>query len=279
LAFARWLTHSDHPLTARVMVNRVWHHHFGRGLVASLGNFGKMGDRPTHPELLDWLATEFVRQGWSIKALHRLIMTSQTYRQSSGITALHQQLDPANQLWSRMPLRRLSAEELRDSLLWMAGQLDETRYGPPEPVIVRPDGLVVSGHRRSIYVQQLRKQAASLLESFDLPAMNPNCLQRTESLVAPQALHLLNDRTIRDLAGHCARRVRQTAGADPRKEVRELYRLALSRPPHAEEEVVCLEALPTLTAAAAGAAPDPALLALEILCHTLMNSAAFLYID
>ena len=122
-----------------------------------------------------------------MKAMHRLMMTSNTYRQASAIPPQPEQFDPGNRLWSRMPLRRMEAEELRDSLLWVAGELDETRFGPAEPVNARGDGLVLSGKRRSIYIQQLRKSPASLLESFDLPAMNPNCLQRSDSLVAPQA--------------------------------------------------------------------------------------------
>jgi mono/diheme cytochrome c family protein len=295
LAFARWLTQPDHPLTARVMVNRIWKHHFGHGLVRSLGNFGKMGDQPTHPELLDWLAREFVRQGWSLKAMHRLMMTSNTYRQSSTVTPRQEQIDPDNRWLSRMPMRRLAAEELRDSLLWVAGQLDETRYGPAEPVKVLPSGLVLSGKRRSVYVQQLRKHPASLLESFDLPAMNPNCLERSDSLVAPQALHLLNDTAVRELAAQFADRVLRVARDDPARQVQHVYWTALSRPPSAEERAACLQTLMTLTDQWA---KEPALRdnganrpcstplnsaaarkALTTLCHTLMNSAGFLYID
>jgi len=287
LAFARWLTQPDHPLTARVMVNRIWHHHFGRGLVHSLGNFGKMGDPPTHPELLDWLAREFVRQGWSMKSMHRLMMTSNTYRQTSTVTPRQEEVDAGNRLLARMPLRRMEAEELRDSLLWVAGQLDENRCGPAEAIKVRPDGLVLSGKRRSVYVQQLRKQPPSLLESFDLPAMNPNCLQRSESLVAPQALHLLNDTAVRELAAQFADRVLQVAGAEPAQQVQRVYWIALSRPPSAEEQRACLQMLTRLTRhwtntlATAGkpSTTEATRKALTTLCHTVMNSAAFLYID
>jgi len=287
LAFARWLTQPAHPLTARVLVNRIWHHHFGHGLVRSLGNFGKMGDQPTHPELLDWLAREFVRQGWSMKSMHRLMMTSNTYRQTSTVTPRHEQLDPGNRLLARMPLRRMEAEELRDSLLWVAGQLDENRFGPAEAVTVRPDGLVLSGKRRSVYVQHLRKQPPSLLESFDLPAMNPNCLQRSESLVAPQALHLLNDTAVRELAAPFADRVLQFAGAEPAQQVQRVYWVALSRRPNAEEQQACLQMLLELTQQWTNAQPsagkpsetEVARKALTTLCHTVMNSAAFLYID
>jgi hypothetical protein len=286
LAFARWLVDPQNPLTARVMVNRLWKNHFGHGMVSTLGNFGKMGDRPSHPELLDWLATEFIRQGWSMKAMHRLIMRSSTYRQSSVVTAQDEQLDPSNRLLSRMPMRRLEAEELRDTLLLAAGQLNGTRYGPPEPVSVRGDGLVLSGKRRSVYIQQLRKQPASLLEAFDLPAMNPNCLQRTDSLVAPQALHLLNDAAIREMAREFAVRIIRAVGDHPRLQVEKLYWIALSRPPTHEESELCLHSLSALTETVAldslplgQSKAENSQKALATLCHTLMNSASFLYID
>jgi len=291
LAFARWLTNPRQPLTARVMINRVWKHHFGHGLVRTVGNFGQTGDRPTHPELLDWLACEFMRQGWSLKAMHRVMMTSSVYRQSSTVLPAHEEHDADNRLLSRMPLRRLEAEELRDALLMVSGQLDPTRFGPPEPVRVLPDGLVQSGRRRSIYVQQLRKHPPSLLESFDLPAMNPNCLQRQDSLVALQALHLLNDSAIRELAGQLADRTLAVAGDSPEQQIGRLYLTTLARLPTAKEEAACVEALvrltdqwtktPTTTDAAAKArTPQEAQRrALTTVCHTIMNSAMFLYID
>ena len=282
LAFARWLAQPDHPLTARVMVNRVWKHHFGFGLVRSLGNFGKNGDKPTHPELLDWLAREFVRGGYSLKTIHRILMTSTTYRQSSTMAAAQEQLDPDNRWLSRMPLHRLDAEELRDGLLLVAGRLDDVRYGPAEAVQVLPDGLVATGNRRSIYVQQLRKHPSTLLETFDLPAMNPNCLERSESVIAPQALHLLNDPAIRELAGHFANRVRREAGDEPGQQVDRAFWIAFGRPPAEEERAACLQTLGDLTdvlnrqPAAQQSAQQRAL---ATLCHTLMNSAAFLYVD
>lgn len=277
LAFARWLTRAEHPLTARVMVNRVWKHHFGRGIVRSLGNFGKTGDKPTHPELLDWLAQEFVRKKWSIKSLHRSIMTSSTYRQSSLVNEQMVALDPDNRLLSRMPLQRLEAEEVRDALLLIAGELDERQFGPADGVQVQGDGLVLSGKRRSVYVQQLRKHPASLLESFDLPAMNPNCLQRAESLVAPQALQLLNDKSVREMSARFAERVLKEAPTDATQQVHAVYRIALSRPPNDEELAACLDTLKKL--AAELPPPTAERQALTTLCHTIMNSAAFLYID
>lgn len=286
LAFARWLTQPDHPLTARVMINRIWKHHFGQGIVRSVGNFGKTGDKPSHPELLDWLALEFQRAGWSLKAMHRTLMNSSVYRQSSVVATQSLELDPDNRLWSRMPLRRMEAEVLRDSLLLISEQLVEQGGGPAEAVQVRGGGLVVAGRRRSIYVQQLRKELVSLLESFDLPVMNPNCLSRAESLVAPQALHLLNDAGIRQLATALAARVRKAAGDDPAAQIEHAYWITLSRPPSADELLESRQALEQLTVQwtkqlTGAGQPEGAASqrALTTLCHTLMNSAAFLYID
>ena len=219
--------------------------------------------------------------------MHRLMMTSSTYRQTSAVTLREEQLDSGNRLLSRMPLRRMEAEELRDSLLWIAGQLDETRFGPAEPVKVKPDGLVLSGKRRSVYVQQLRRQPPSLLEIFDLPAMNPNCLQRSDSLVAPQALHLLNDASVREMAGQFADRVLRVAGDDATKQIQQIYWIALSRPPSAEEQEACLQILTGLTeqwtksleTASKPSKPEATRKALTTLCHTIMNSAVFLYVD
>jgi hypothetical protein len=292
LALARWLTQPDHPLTARVAVNRLWKHHFGAGIVKTLGNFGKAGAPPTHPELLDWLAREFVRQGWNFKAMHRLMMTSATYRQSSAVTSDRDKLDPDNALLSRMPLVRLGAEALYDTLLLVAGRLDETPFGPADAVHVRGDGLVTPagsarGWRRLLYVRQARKQLPTHLENFDYPQMSPNCLERRDSTVAPQALHLMNNGMVQELAGHFARRVRREAGADAAQQVKTAYWIALSRPPTAEEREVGVGALNTLAEkwtqhlAAAGKVDRDAAgrKALATFCHALMNSAGFLYVD
>jgi hypothetical protein len=286
LAFARWLTRPDNPLTARVLVNRVWAQHFGAGIVRTPGNFGKLGAPPTHPELLDYLALEFVRQDWSLKSLHRLLVTSTTYRQASAVTPDQGRLDPDNALCSRMPLTRLSAEALYDTLLLVAGRLDETRFGPPDPVEVRGDGLVTPagtarGWRRSVYVTQQRKQLPTLLETFDLPQMNPNCLERRDSTVAPQALHLMNDGRVQQLAGDFAGRVARSAGGDPAREVDWVYRIALGRAPTAEETGIGVEALGRLRAEWGKHldGDEAGRRALATYCHTILNSAAFLYVD
>src|SRR5262249_10516802 len=155
---------------------RLWQHHFGSGIVATVENFGRSGALPTHPELLDWLALQIVERCWSSKAIHRLVMTSTTYRQSSRVTAEAANLDPSNALLSRMPLTRVDAETLRDSILFIAGRLDETRYGNPELLFVRHDGMVSTPdfsamERRSVYLQQRRNTVHTMLDLFDYPQM------------------------------------------------------------------------------------------------------------
>ena len=202
LSLAHWLTRSDHPLTSRVMVNRIWKYHFGHGIVKSLGNFGRSGIKPSHPELLDWLSIKFIQSGWDIKSLHYLMMTSNTYKQASKVSPDMERMDPENILFSRMPLRRMDAEELRDTLFLISGRLNEKPYGPPDIVLERKDGLATAisskkGWRRSIYVTQDAnnnngRKNPTILDNFDFPSMTPNCLERVESTVVPQALHLLN---------------------------------------------------------------------------------------
>ncbi len=292
LAFAQWLTMPNHPLTGRVAVNRIWKHHFGRGIVKSLGNFGKAGDPPSHPELLDWLALEFVQNGWSMKAMHRLMMTSTTYRQSSGISPEKEKADPDNRFVSRMPLTRLDAEALYDSLLLLAGRLDETRYGPGDTVNARADGLVTTagtpkGWRRLIYVSQMRKLIASHMETFDFPQMNPNCIERRDSVVAPQALHLMNNGMVFHLAEQFAIRVKGEVGTDTKQQVERIYLIALGRPPKPNELSMGIKALRSLfekwtKQPSHGGLPHPDSLqqkALTAYCHAIINSADFLYVD
>ncbi len=298
LAFANWVAQPDHPLTARVMVNRIWKHHFGTGIVPTLANFGKAGIPPTHPELLDWLAVELAnpaRKGggdakpWSLKRLHKLIMTSATYKQSSSISADAKKHDPNNALYSRAPLVRLDAEALYDSLVFVAGKLDDKVGGPAVPVQVRKDGLVTpastaKGWRRLVYVQQTRKQPATHAETFDFPQMNPNCIERRDSTVAPQALHLMNNGVVEQLALEFARRVKRDGGDDRAKQIDAAYWIALSRAPTADEKEIGRAALRDLTAAWEKQQPTSTrdtieLKALANYCHTILNSAAFLYVD
>ena len=292
LAFARWLIQPEHPLTSRVQVNYLWRHHFGAGIVRTPGNFGKAGTPPTHPELLDWLSRELIAGGWSLKAMHRLMLTSSTYRQSSVVTPRMADVDPENRLVSRMPLVRLDAESLYDSLLLLAGQLDETRFGPGDGVQSRADGLITPlgterGWRRSIYLQQLRKKLPTHLESFDFPQMNPNCPERRETLVAPQALHLMNNGMVFQLAEKFAARVMREVGVDREQQVERVSWIALSRPPSAEERMLGVETLRqleedwgrTLSVNGLAGPASVQMRALATYCHAIMNSASFLFVD
>ena len=283
LAFARWLTSDTHPLTARVMANRIWRHHFGTGLVASLGNFGKTGAAPSHPELLDWLAREFIENGWSMKHMHRLMVTSTAYRQTSQRTPESAAVDPENRLLGHMPLRRLEAEAIRDAMLFVAGQLDTTAYGPPDDVDVRGDGLVTpKGTRRSIYVLHRRTKMPTLLESFDSPQMGPNCLERGESIVAPQALHLLNNAAVREIAVAFAARTEREAGDDPSAQIKQAHEWAFGRPPDEEEMRTATEIHAQLVEQwkqKGSSEADSRQRAIQNACHALLNSAPFVYVD
>ena len=286
----------DHPLTARVLVNRIWQYHFEKGLVTTPGNFGRLGTPPSHPRLLDWLATEFVEQGWRIKALHRLIMTSSAYRQSSRRPALDGQ-DPDNPLLSRFPFRRLDAEAIRDSMLAVAGRLDTNPYGPPQAVKVTQEGEVLSeptevGYRRSIYMLQRRGTPLTLLQAFDLPRLDdaqPNCLMREHSTVSTQALQLLNSDLLRESARYFAGRVMDAVGGDLGNQVKRVYLSAFSRGPSEEERKLGIEALQELGQAwrdhleqevpAEPKEMKAKWLALGTYCHTILNSPEFVYID
>jgi len=211
LAYAKLLTSGQHPLVGRVLVNRIWMHHFGRGIVGTPGDFGSQGERPTHPELLDWLADHFVKSGWRLKAFHKLLMISTVYRQSSTRSDTLDAIDPDNQLLGRMNLRRLDAESIRDTVLAVSGNLNATLYGPPMAVTADGVGQVVIGtpkndregrvialkedaaFRRSIYVQTRRTLKLGMLAAFDAPTMTPNCEQRNSSTVANQALLFMNN--------------------------------------------------------------------------------------
>ena len=287
LAFAKWLIQPGHPLTARVAVNRIWKQHFGKGIVASLGNFGHAGERPTHPELLDWLAVEFTKQGWSMKAMHRLMVMSATYRQQSIATPEQLKLDPDNPLYSRMPMIRLDAESIYDAMLSASGQLDSTPFGPPDEIDVRADGLVTprrlpNGWRRLIYVSQQRKNIVTHRENFDFPQMNPNCLDRRDSLVAPQALHLLNNGMVRQLAESFATRVMKEAGDDCERQVDLVSLYAIGRPLASGEKNVSLDAMQAFVTELKTGSSDIAAVKLKALteyCHAVFNSAAFLFVD
>jgi mono/diheme cytochrome c family protein len=195
LAFARWLAGQDNPLTARVIANRVWMHHFGRGIVATPADFGRLGTTPSHPALLDWLASELRDSGWSIKHLHRAIMLSTAYRQSSRREPAQIAIDAENRYYGRQNVARLDAETLRDRVLTVTGALDETMFGPPVGLTEDDSGqVIVAGDapRRSLYVLQRRTQPVALMQAFDAPVMATNCEARSSSTVATQSLMLMN---------------------------------------------------------------------------------------
>ena len=293
-AFARWVTSPENPLFARVMVNRVWQHHFGTGLVRTPDNLGQSGAAPSHPELLDYLATELVRNGWSLKALHRLILTSAVYRQGSwGRFSLPNapagwkpapQVDPDNRLLWRFPLRRLDAEALRDALLGVSGELDPRTGGPYVPSRRTADGSVevaethTGARRRSVYLQQRRTQVATLLQLFDAPAIVGSCSARTTSTVPLQALALLNSDFARLRARSFAQRLAREAGPEPQRRLALAFRLACGREPVEAENSAARRFLAAQAALYAGQ-PDATERAWTDLCQMVLASNAFLYVE
>jgi hypothetical protein len=297
LAFAKWLTRPDHPLTARVLVNRIWLHHFGQGIVATPDNFGKTGSPPSHPELLDWLACEFMSPikpageqrepaGWSIKRLHRLIVTSATYKQSSAYRPNDhvnaKRLDPDNRLLWRQRLRRLEGEAMRDAVLAVSGTLNPQMYGVPVPMVRGGDGEVntpndASGNRRSIYLQVRRSQPLTFLQLFDQPVIETNCTRRETSTVASQALTLLNSDFITKKAEAFAERVLKESPADPAAHA---LRLAFGRPPREHESKLFVTFLDQQTRQHTKTHPaDARRRAVADLCHMLLSANEFAYID
>ena len=221
LAYANWLTSGRHPLVARVLVNRFWLNHFGKTFVSTPGEFGKLGALPSHPELLDWLADEFMAKGWSLKHLHRLVMTSTVYRQQSVRSEKFDELDRANNLYWHFPVRRLEAEVIRDSMLAVSGRLQLDQFGAAVGVQADDTGqIIVAGdqQRRSIYLQVRRTQPIALLKSFDAPVMEVNCTSRQSSTVATQSLMLMNSGFVLKFAKAFAARVNdEAAGRAPAK--------------------------------------------------------------
>lgn len=276
LALARWITDRANPLTARVMVNRLWHYHFGRGLVGTPGDFGFNGERPSHPELLDWLATEFQRRNWSIKEMHRLIMLSNTYRQSSRHDADAAAVDADNRLLWRMNRQRLSAEEVRDSILAVSGTLDLTMGGPAEmpfryqfrksPVYDyldtkdRPERW-----RRSVYNFIVRSTPDPFMDVLDFP-LPSSCTPARDSTNTPlQSLSLLNDLFVIEQADHFAARLAKSHNGDHPGQVKAAYRLALGRDPSRRELELAQRFIEKH-----GSFP---------FCRALFNTNEFLYVD
>jgi hypothetical protein len=286
LAWARWLTTpGSRPaaLMARVQANRVWQHHFGTGLVATTENLGISGALPSHPELLEYLANELVRGGWSIKNLHRLLLTSSVYLQTSTLQPAAYKLDPDDRLLWRYPLVRLDAEALRDAMLATSGQLNRDLGGPYVPttrnelgeVLVKVDGP--GALRRSLYLQQRRTQTLSLLNVFDSPSMVFNCIQRPTSTMPLQSLSLLNSDFVVAQASHFADRLAREAGQQLTARVARAYFLALAREPSPDETAAALEFVILQLGHYAGRS-DVEHRAWSDFCQMLLASNAFLYV-
>jgi hypothetical protein len=275
LALARWLTRPDHPLTTRVIVNRIWQYHFGEGIVSTPDDFGSQGARPTHPELLDWLAVSFVENGWSFKWLHKQIMLTAAYRQSSAEDAGKLAADPANKLlWRKTPLR-LDAEQVRDAVLTVTGQLDTRLYGRPVPVKKGPDGQFVvdesheGARRRSIYVLTRKSSPQSFLLAFDQPTMDAgNMPVRFRSALPVQALAMMNNSLVIQSSKVLAARIEKEAGEGIEARVRRAYELVYSRAPRPEE-------LKVIHSSLEGKEKDPS--AWRVFCQALLGTSEFLY--
>ena len=308
LAYARNLTSGKHPLLTRVLVNRFWMHHFGKGIVATPSDFGYLGERPSHPELLDWLATKFAADGWQLKRFHRLLLTSTAFRQQSVRRPEIDVADPDNRMLARMSARRLEAEEIRDSILACAGSLGEKMYGAASPVAADEVGQIIVGlpdrdlaggplnqgktlgedeFRRSIYVQVRRSMPLGMLEPFDMATLSPNCELRPTSTVAPQALLMMNNGLVVREAAKFADRVRKAAGEDLSAEVTFAWSTAFNRTPTSEQLAGGVAFLTQQTQQIAAKIPpdqvakEPpaAQQALASFCQALLSTNSFLYVD
>ena len=291
---ARWLTSPENPLIARVMVNRLWQHHFGAGIVATPSDFGRNGARPTHPELLDWLAREFVNQGYSLKAMHRLVMTSAAYRRSSANNPTAFAKDPENTLLWRMNRRRLEGEAIRDTILAVSGSLNPAMGGPGVYAKL-PKGVNVEfpnndkelswgtstqeeDRRRSIYLFQRRTLTFPLMDVFDVAPMNQSCAARPQTTVAPQALALFNGEFAREAAGHFAERLRRETGNDPLKQIERAFQIAFARQPTKAERKAGQQFFIEQRAIRKSDA-DPQQAVLIDFCHVILNANELIYID
>jgi hypothetical protein len=304
-ALANWLADPANPLSSRVMVNRLWHYHFGRGIVGTPSDFGEMRDRETHRELLDWLAVSFVEQGWSLKKMHRLMMLSNAYQQSTAVNEAAAKSDPDNTLLWRFRRQRLTGEEIRDAILVVSGQMN-WRMGGPSVFPDIPKEMDVRGgwnrkesdeqkKRRSIYTFVRRNSRYPMFQAFDMPDTHESCARRAVTTTAPQALNLLNDRVVLNAAFAFAGRVLQDAGADVNAQIERAYLLAFGRRPIAAEREQALAFFQQqaaliqsrLDAKQPVAVPpncpvqmEPArAAALVDFCHVLFNTNEFVYVN
>ncbi len=321
-ALATWLTSPRNPMTARVLANRLWHYHFGQGLVPTPSDFGKQGEKPSHPELLDWLASELMNPTaddgrpatssrnplpWSLKHLHRLIVTSETYKQAGTFNAMAAKADPFNRLHWRFRRQRLNGETIRDSVLSLSGELN-TKMGGPSVMPELPEGLTTRGYwketgdpaernRRSVYVFVKRNLRYPFFEAFDMPDTHEPCARRDSTTTATQSLMLLNNAVMLRASRAMAGRIFRETGADPAAQIDRAYRLAFARPPSAAESAAGLAFLRRQASILKQQAPDeeedPLTLpipapsavdqyssaALVDLCHAILNSNEFLFVE
>ena len=306
-ALAKWLADPKNPLTARVMANRVWHYHFGRGIAASTSDFGMMGERPSNPQLLDYLASSFVENGWSIKKLHRQIMLSETYRRSSSAQEAASKADPDNRLLWKYERHRLEGETIRDSMLLASGTLNAKMGGPgihpplpPGTVPARyggwtPEKDPSEANRRSVYIFEKRIMVYPMFDAFDAPNPQESCSRRFRTVIPSQSLILMNDQLVLGWSQALASRVLNDAGLSEDQQIDRAYRIALSRPPtdkerlevrgYMSEQTALLrdrlarnEKVPMPEKMPEGMAPERAA-AFAGFCHVLLNTNEFLYVN
>jgi hypothetical protein len=280
ITLAKWIASPDNPLTARVMVNRIWQHHFGEGIVRTPSDFGKNGDRPTHPELLDWLAVRFVESGWDIKAMHKLMLLSNTYQQSAENPSVKDK-DADNRLLSRFQRRRLEAEAIRDSILELSGRLnlamggpsvfpalpgdlaDFARYGRTGGLMWEPNAHDEDARRRSVYIFQRRSLPLPMMAAFDANVFSESCERRSSTTTPLQALALMNGDLVHEESAHLARRIASEAGENRGAQIDKAFERILSREPSAQERSQFTSYGGTL----------------DSICRVLLNSNEFLYVE
>ncbi len=289
LALAKWVASADNPMTSRVIANRIWQHHFGRGLARTTSDFGFQGSPPTHPDLLDWLATELIDSGWRIKRLHKTIMMSNSYQMSSTGNSLALRKDPANDLFWRFNMRRLTAEEMRDSILRMGGTLNDKMFGPAIFPPLPPEVLATASRpnaawgnsppeeaaRRSIYIHVKRSLRPPMLAGFDSPDTDTSCAVRVSTTVPTQALSMLNSQFMQQQAQHLASRLQTEHPQDLRAQVARAIRLTCGREPTDRELAADLEFIANLKIDERQSAEQ----ALQTYCLMILNTNEFVYLD
>ena len=273
ISLGNWMTDAEAgggPLLARVIVNRMWRQHFGRGIVPTTNDFGSQGQKPTHPELLDWLSAELIKNGWHLKPIHRLIMLSAVYMQSGEVNAANVQRDPDNNLWSQRPARRLEAEAIRDELLQIGGKLDDKMYGPSE--------ANYESSRRSVYLRVKRSELIPFMTMFDAPEPAQSVGDRGGTTVPTQALASMNSNFVRELAGRLYKQVQATQPVSTEAAIMKTYEFALSRLP-SDQETKRMKLFIEEQTQMLGNKPDSAAQAMREFCLALLCLNEFIYVD